>query len=84
MLIDNKNLDITELRRVERELEKRKNDLENLAQTCNIFKMFFDHAPVSMGMIEVVDTNDFVHLFCNPSVAHLMNCNAVEELYNVR
>lgn len=40
---------------------------------------------MSMGLVEVNEANnDFVHLFCNPHVAQLMNQKSAEQLYGVR
>ncbi len=52
---DNHDLDITELRRMEEELEKKRKHLEEMYEVVNLLKGFFDHSPVLMGMFSNID-----------------------------
>ncbi len=58
---------------MEEELVQRNKDLNDTINTANILKTFFDNAPVSMGLVELVENDkDVLQLFGNPTTALLL------------
>jgi hypothetical protein len=49
------SLDLTEQRIVEAELSKKKEDLRDIIEKCNLLKTFFDNCPVLMGTIQLIE-----------------------------
>lgn len=77
-------VDVTHIRNMENELAVKKQELEVVEYQCNIMRKFFDSAPVMMGLIHEITTDeenpDFVHTFINPASATQLGSTQAELL----